>query len=609
MSNPKSFKRIDGVAFDPTWPDLTCLFWLFRYAPVLSKNPLAWTFQGKEADRPWTGTSRFTYAQAIDEMLFHNSFQYHDWSIAATEAFCDHEQTAIVGAGGSSKSTSAAAYALKFYLCDPLRSAVLIFSTTYSAAKKRIWKNTSSFYSEFCRLTGYQESTMVGNPAPSICPLRKDSHGSLKRDTAYGIHVIAFAQGELEKGINSAKGYHPERLLLIGDEVDAVGQACVDVVDNLRIGCEEFQAIWLGNDPSLFNPLGKLMEPEKGKPVGLQHKEWTSIQGVHCLRFDGYDSPNIRDGNKWKGIIRQQDIDAITRNGAQSNTPMAWIMVHGLHPPEGADDTVLSEAALARFNCRDQVTWQRSFIVSASVDAGFGGDDCIYRTFKRGNDISGQMRCMIDEIITIPIDVSNKDTPAEFQIAHKAMELCKARSIPPEEFIISSSGTGRGAVSVLQREWSPRIMVFEEGGAASDKIVSEEDPRPAKELYDRKITEIYFSIREFVEADMIRNLDTTTANQLCNRKHTTKGTGAGQRKSAEKKEDMKARGLSSPNEADAFGGYIELLRERGINASVKTPIKQKSQKSVQQAISEYDFDAQEGGYTPIEPGTLAELGI
>ncbi len=581
-------RTIDGVRFPDFWPDITCLLWLFRNAPTLSKNPFAWSCFGQPADQPWTGTGRFKYAKIIDQAYFQKSFEYHDWSEAATDSFCSYEQTAITGCGGSSKSTSAGAYAWKFYQCDPLRTAVLIASTTYAAAKKRIWKNVSGFYSDFCRQTGYRQSTMVGNPAPSICPLREDAHGVMKRDTAYGIHVIAVAQGELQKGIDSMKGFHPERLLFIADEVDACSPALIDVQDNLRIGCEEYQAIWLGNDPSLFNPLGKLMEPGKGQTITLGHKDWTSTQGIHCLRFDGYDSPNIRDNNKWKGIIRQQDIDAITRNGVQANTPMAWIMVRGLHPPEGSDDTVVSEAMLLRFHTSERVTWQRGYTLSASLDPGFGGDPCSYRTFKRGLDVSGITRVEIDEVIEIPIVANDPGNPAEYQIAHKVMELSKARSIPPEEFIAGTTGIGRGVGAVLQREWSPRVNLCEEGGACSDLIVSEETPRPAKELYDRRVTELWFSIREFVEADMIRNLDPATAIQLQGRKHETKGTGAGKRISLEKKTDMKDRGLSSPNEADALAFYIDLLRSKGVNASVSSPVKEAAHDQMQSVMEEYE---------------------
>lgn len=593
MSTKETKKIIDGVFFPQEWPDLACLFWMFKHAPTLQQRDVVWSIDDKPVIEvplgTYTGLGRFTYSKLIAQMLFPKMMEWHDWSERAVQTFCENEQTAISGCGGSSKSTSGGLYGWQFYQCDPLNSAVLIVSTTLDSAKKRIWKNINIFYSEFVRLTGCKDSSIVGNPRPSICPLIKTS-GEFKRDTALGLHVIAVAKGELEKGIASMKGFHPRRLLIITDEADSVSQAVVDVRANLRIGTEEFQTIDLGNDPQLFNPLGQQMEPEKGKMVGLEHTEWTSITGIKCLRFDGYDSPNIRDENKWTGIIRQSDINKITKNGEHADSAMAYIMVRGIHPPEGADETVISQATIARFNCKDRVTWSRGFIVSAMCDSGFGGDPCIYRTFKRGNDISGVFRVELDERIEIPIVASDKLNPAEYQLAQKCKELSLARSIPPEEFIIGSTGTGRGAAAVLQREWSPRIQTVDEGGACSDMIVSDEDPRPAKEIYDRKVTELWFSIREFIEADIIRNLDDQTALQLCQRKHSPKGTGQGKRISLEKKDDMKARGLSSPNDADALGFGIHLLREKGINASVRTSVKAGMSREIEQEAMEHDFE-------------------
>lgn len=587
----KSVKTICGVQFPAAWTDLHCLLWLFHFGNKLSQDPY-WRPAGAidtcPSARPYVGGGRLDHARQYIQLV-HKKFEFHRYSETAIQAFCENEQTAICGAGGTSKSASAAMYAEPWYLCAPNDSAVLEISTTLDGAKKRIWKNTSSNYSELHRLTGgVGETVMLGNPRPHI--------RSSPKDTAHGIFVVAVAAGEIQKGIESLKGFHPKRLLVIGDEVDSISQAVVDVCVNLRIGTEEFQAIWLGNDPSLFNPLGKLMEPEKGKPVGLEHKEWTSTTGIKCLRFDGFDSPNLTDNDKWTGIIRQKDIDlAIRQHG--DNSPQVWIMIRGIHPPEGADSTILSEAAIARFNCRDRVTWRREFIVSASLDPGFGGDPCMYRTFKRGEDIDGKFRAEIDEVIEIPIVANDPKNPAEYQIAQKCKELCLARSIPPEEFIIGSTGTGRGAAAVLQREWSPLINVCDEGGAASEQIVSEEDPRPARELYDRRVTELCFSIREFVEADMIRNLDVTTANQLCQRRYIVKGTGGGKRHSVEKKEDMKLRGLSSPNESDALAFYIDLLRTKGINASIKTAVKERGQDSLNTHLAQHDLDSREDLYS------------
>lgn len=583
MSTKEKYKIFHGVAFPPAWTDFHCVLWLFHFGNQLSASPF-WrpegTIDGNPAPRPYVGGGRYEHLREYIKMV-HKKFEFQAFSEKALQAFSENEQTAITGAGGTSKSASAGMYAEPWFLCAPTDSAVLVVSTTLDAAKKRIWKNISTNYLELHRLTGgVGETVLLGNPRPHI--------RSSSKDTAHGMFVVAVAAGEIQKGIESLKGQHPKRLLIIGDEVDSISQAVVDVCVNLRIGTQEFQAIWLGNDPSLFCPLGQLMQPEEGKSVGLEHKEWTSTTGVKCLRFDGYDSPNLTDNDKWSGIIRQKDIDlAIKQHG--DNSPQIWIMIRGIHPPEGADSTVLSEAAISRFHCRDGVTWQRGFITSASLDPGFGGDPCLYRTFKRGNDTEGSFKVLLDEEIEIPIIANDPQKPAEYQIAQKVMELSRARSIPPDEFIIGSTGTGRGAAAVLQREWSPNIHVCDEGGSASDLIVSEEDKKPAKELYDRRVTELWFSIREFVEARMIRGLDMKTANQLCQRRYIVKGTGTGKRLSLEKKEDMKARGLASPNEGDALGFGIDLLRTKGVFASVRSTVKDQAYDQLHSEGSAHDF--------------------
>jgi hypothetical protein len=595
---PVGNRVIHGVTFPPHFTDFHALLWLFHFAPRLTIDPYwrpAGAIDSNPSELPYDGFGRFQHSKQIGQMLFPKAFEWHLWSDLIVEKACLAHILAITGPGASGKSTAIGLYALEFWQCAPLDTAVIIASKTIESAKKRIWRETSRLYSIFSHLLGgYRDAQIGSSPRPFICPVIPSSR---KKDEAHGLFVTALHGKELEKEIGYIKGFHPRRILVVADELDSLeegGQALVDTfIDNLQTGTEEAQFIALGNDPSLFNALGAMMQPELGKPVTLAHKEWTSAKGATCLRLDAWDSPNLKDGNKWTGLVRQQDIDNITRNGVEMNSPSVWIQLHGLHPPEGADNTVLSEAAIIRFNCKDKVSWQQSFIASAALDPGFGGDPCVLRTFKRGNDETGKFRVCCDEIIIIPIDAGDKYKPAEYQIAEKTIAVCKARSIPPDEFVIGGTGTGRGTPSVIQREWSPRIHICLEGGAPSNLPVSDEDPRPAKLLYDRRVTELWFSIRQFVEADLLRGLDDKTALQLCSRKISKVGSGGNWKDSIEKKEEMPA----SPNEADALGFYIDLLRSKGITATISSPIKSQTSADLQRHVEEMDFDAMPDCYS------------
>lgn len=571
---------IDGVRFPANWNPLQAQLALFRFAPRFAIEPY-WRPSGTPSEHPYTGLGRAAHARVIAEML-QLPFEWHDFSTRAIDAYSNNRETAICGGGGTTKSTSAGLYAFEFWACAVECSGVLIASTSIDAAIRRIWKNVSTFYSHAARVTrGLGESVMLGNPKPHI--------RSTQKDKFHGIYVIPVAQGDQQKAIDAIKGFHPKRLLIIGDETDAISQAIVDVCANLQIGAEEFQAIWLGNLPSSFNPLGKLMEPAPGKLVSEEcGTEWTSSSGVKCLRFDGEDSPNIRDGNKWTGLIRQSDIDIIVNKWGR-NSLHFWTMVKGLPAPEGVENTVLSESILARFHCADSVIWQRDVITSVLLDPAFGGDRCAIRKIQRGNDKDGKMRVLFHPPINIPLNVADKNTPLEFQIALYAQTFCKSNNVPPQEFIIDGTGTGRGAAAVIQREWSPLINVCEFGGSPSEMVVSDEDPRPAKEIYDRRVTELYFSFREFVQADLIRGLDNETARELCQREFQIKN----KKISVQTKAELKAEGRASPDYADNAILGTELLRLKGINASIQTPAKAQSNADLEKFVRENDFDSQE----------------
>lgn len=590
MSSDK-IKIISGIKFPADLDDFRCQLKLFLLAPQFQVEPTV--FQNGQPS-VYCGQGRFEHARIISKILFPKSFEWHGWSERIVGKACNSIRLAICGCGTSSKSTSIGLYALIWWMASPLDSAVLIASTTLDSAKKRIWKETSRYYSLFSQLVGgYSDAVMLSSPRPCISPIRVETR---KKDEAHGLYVIAMHGKDLESEKNYAKGFHPRRILVIADEQDALGEggkALVEVFDeNLKTGTNEAQIILLGNDPSLFNGLGDAMQPEIGKPVTLNHTEWTSAKGYDCLRLDAWESPNIKDKDKWTGLVRQRDIDdLVLRKG--ENSPSVWIQLHGLHPPEGSANTVLSEATLIRFHAFEPVTWKREFIVSASLDPAFGGDACIFRTFKRGNDTQDKLRILCDEIITIPIDARPEAPPADFQISDKVASLCKDRRIPPDEFIIDATGIGRGVASNLKRDWSPRIEECIFGGAPSDLIVSDENPVPASKEYDRKVTELWMRIRSFVEADLIRGLDQKTAVQLCARTYEDKGTGGGRKLSIQKKDEM----LHSPDEADALACAIELFTRKGIVPKVSTTVTESASTNLQKEIEQYDFDASLQAYS------------
>jgi hypothetical protein len=589
LKKSKEVKIISGVSFQPNTHDLVALLWLFLYARILQDDPV-WRPEGwfDANPEPYTGAGRFEHAKLFAQIVWPKGFEWHDWSERDVQSFCEYAQTAISGGAGTGKSSDAAMYGLEYYAACPFETTVAIISTTVEQAKKRIWKMVFQLYPVLRRI--FKNSVMQMSPTPRIMSVLPDG----RKDEGHGIFVIPVGKGELQKGINSLKGIHSRRVLLIGDEIDAEGmEPVVEVQDNLRAGTTEFEAIWLGNDPSLFNALGQIMQPTPGGMVTRAHTEWESISGVHCLRKDGFESPNIRDGDKWTGLMRQRDIDEIVRRNGGENTPGVYVMIRGLHPPEGVEDTVMSESLFLRFHCSESVIWSSSFIRSILLDPAFGGDRCVTRLMDRGLDKDGNMKVFFHPPIIIPIDASDAGNPPEYQIARAIMTLAQKESVPPEEFAMD--GSGRSGAAVMRREWSPRIHVIEFGGECSMMPASDKDPRPAKEVYDRKVTELCYSFRQFVEADMIRGLDAKTCAEFSSRHFTIKG----KKIAIETKREMKDRGLASPDFSDCASVGIHHIRERGINATIHSEVQNKADKSFDRAIKEMDVDSRQDCYAEL----------
>lgn len=591
--NVESYKLVCGIPFSPATNDLMAHLALFRSAPRFQAKPDDIFIRGQQFF--YSGAGRFEHAQVVSKLLFPKAFEWHDWARLIVGKACESEWLAVCGCGASSKSTSIGLYSLLWWMSSPLDSAVIAASKTIESAKKRIWREVARFYSAFSNAVGgYRDATIGSSPRPSIAPI---VGADRKKDEAHGLFVTALHGKELEKEIGYIKGFHPRRILVVADELDVLedgGAALIDTfTDNLRTGAQEAQIIVLGNDPSLFNALGDVMQPQLGKPITLSEVEWKSAKNWDCLRLDAYSSPNIRDNDKWTGLVRKKDIDdLVARKG--ENSPSAWIQLHGIHPPEGSSNTVLSEATLLRFNAFDSVTWKNEFTTSAALDPAFGGDACIYRTFKRGKDVNGNLKILVGDPINIPIMAQEKGgDPADYQIAHKVISLCKDNGVAPDEFAIASTGIGRGVAAILKREWSQRIVEVSEGGAPSDRTLSEEYPVPANKEFDRKVTELWFQCRYFVEADLIRGLDMTTAMQLCGRTYEDIGKGGGRRLSLEKKEDM----LHSPDEADCLTCGIELMVLKGVLPQVRTKTKETTQVETEKATEDYDFDASPDSYS------------
>lgn len=484
---------------------------------------------------------------------------YHEWTEDRLKAFCEGWKVITLAGGASSaKSADAARYALLWWWALPDQRAVIVCSTTIGSLMKRIW----SYITEYLYMAEGMPGHVSNSPPPKILYNR--------RDAKHGIHGFAVKEGNVARTLADIIGIHPKQgLLLIVDEMSDVTPAILDAQTNLDSGKVEFQLIGLANSKSRLDPHGKASTPKKGwNSVNPDRdKRWETNLGL-CLYFDCYQSPAIRHPND-PDLTFLPTAEKIRREAERLgvNHPQFWRFVRGFWPPEDLTKTVLTlsmiEAHGARLSTRWAGTWK---IKIAALDPAYvsGGDECILRFADVGQDVDGKF--VIDaggeeNIVPLPIDSRSRE-PMTYQIVKLARAECEKRGVEPKHFGMDVWGFGAGAADVLEKNWSDEIIRIAGVGAPSDLFVDVEQTKKAYEVFDRRITELWFMVREFCEADQLRGLDDATCEEFCSREYSDEK----RKYSLETKEDYKKRmgkgdgPTGSPDRGDALALLIEVAR-------------------------------------------------
>jgi hypothetical protein len=159
--------------------------------------------------------------------------------------------------------------------------------------------------------------------------------------------------------------------------------------------------------------------------------------------------------------------------------------------------------------------------------------------------------------IPIKVSATSKD-PIHYQIVWQVKDLCEQEGVTPDCFAMDSTGEGGGLASIFQREWSPMIELVEFGGRPSDRPVSEHNPKPSREEYMNMVTDLWYGFRTAAQNDHIRELDTETCIEACQRLYFMRGN----LKQVETKAEMKKRTKRSPDLMDNAVVGWELVRRK-----------------------------------------------
>lgn len=491
-------------------------------------------------------------------------------------------------------SFDAARIAILFWLANPTGRTVLVASTSLGDLESRIWGYIKKFY--LIENTLELPGKMYSANAPKIL-MRKE-------DSVHGMFALPLQKGTSQRTASTLIGRHPdEGFLAVIDEGTDVTPGFIDAIPNWQQGVETFQLIVIGNSSSRFDPHGLMSKPLSGwHTIDPDYDtEWDTKNGK-CLYFDCYQSPAILDKDEEKRKKLGKFLfteESIEKNKLKygDNTPGFWRFVRGFWPKDDLVKTILTPVMCDKFHVeetagelspdgRPSLEWEGTMplIRLAGLDPAFhsDGDDCVFRWATLGMATSGKM--VLDfggkqNVHYIRIDDSSKE-PAEYQILSQTKVLCEKLGIPPKNLAVDVWGSGSGLGAILAKEWSKDIYQVASSGHPTETLVSLQTDDRACDVYDRRITELWFSVRQLVQTEQIKGLDPIAMEQFCTRLYEFK---SGKYK-IEPKPDYKIRlgkvdnHYKSPDEADSVCLIVDLARLyfNFISTNVGSPITRES---------------------------------
>lgn len=513
--------------------------------------------------------------------------RWNPWTERTLQELCSDEgahvhggvrvkTSVLVGCATASKTWTVGMYAFLWWACSPHNSLVVFTSTTKEMIRRRIWPVVQYFHDAARTTTALNEPEPwkgIFNKVESKTTIQYvNPVGTISDKNA--IFALAVAHGETQKAAHNLRGMHAERVLLVIDEANGTPEAIFETIPNLRKGCKEFQAVIIGNPVSRLDPHGQCATPATSWASVTENTSRWLTKGVDkwqlesglCLRFDGKDSPNVATGkDKWPFIYTNSDWHRAT-NASREKTLAYWSQDRGLWPPDGFCHTVISEAMLEKYDPRDgdPFRWLSKRRLIAALDPAFGGDECKLGFAELGDIEGGKEALQIVATVSLTFESAARDE-IDYSIARQTIDECRRRGVAPEDFGLDRTGTGRGVAAIISGEWSSAIHQVEFGEMATERPSSTADGRPSREVYANRVTEMWWSVREFLEASQLRGIESDARIEFCTREYQLRG----RKYVLEPKPDLKLRLGRSPDSADMISILVDVARQRGVGAQTR----------------------------------------
>lgn len=401
----------------------------------------------------------------------------------------DHRRTAVKSCHGSGKSYLSARIVLWFLHAYP-GSLVLTTAPTNNQVENILWR-------ELRTAAASKRQPLLGRPL------------NVRYDIAPDWYALGFKAADTQP--DRFQGFHAEHALVVIDEAAGVAPPVYEALDAVMTS-ENARMLLIGNPTN---------------PSGVFYDAFHSQRDLYNLiTIAAADTPNIKTGRTVRPyLITQQWIDdAVTKFGDDS----AYVQsrVHAQFPRTGVDTLIplgWAESAAARADLIDRTSTN---IVEAGIDVARTGTDETVIAVRCGPDVLGM----------------------EWWNGYDLMQsVGKIRNVlaPYRE----AGRLGRVKVDVIGMGAGVADRLRELGYDVVDVNVSASSTDPEK--WPNLRHELWWELRELFHRNEINGVtDETTIGQLTSVKYRFDSRHS--MPIIESKDDMKKRGLKSPDRAEAL---------------------------------------------------------
>jgi hypothetical protein len=523
------------------------------------------------------GLGPATHLQNAAALFFPNRV-LHPWTVWRMQRFCEYDVCVYDGCAASGKTADSALLAFLYWLADPVRTIVVLVSTTAVMARRRVWSEISNLYysNPFMAQIGRMIESRMTVASYVTAP-----NGERQPSNRYGIYVLAVEEGVAEKVLAQMKGLHAPRMMLVMDEGDEIREEVLAVTSNWRGGCRELKIISSSNPVAWATPHGMLAEPALGRShVTAQTEEWETkgipkwfIPPGIALRFDALKSPNLIAGKTIYPFLPTKEYveEAAKAEGHGEDSIFYWRYLRGLRRPEGRSRVVFTERMIEEYDGKGKLTFVDTPKIIAALDPAYGGDECILQFALLGRLNNGQQGIQLTETLVVPITVGGGSKNR--QIAEFVKARCEERNCPPSHLIVDVSGEGRGAADMIDEIWDKGLVdrchfADKPSDALVDVMFGKQ--RRAREVYDRKVTELYYTVRKFLMAGVLKGFTDKQIVEFANREYQGDELKVVK---LESKEKYRERFHHSPDRADACALICEKAKRMGMTGLLPSELR------------------------------------